>query len=326
MVPLQTRFNRSTLNRISAGTLLSLCLLTPVLCAQTKVTRHGVQYRGPAGHLIDKLHSPKSDVRFEASQALAAMGEPVVEPMIEALKDPDWRVRDGVADALGDIKDPRAVEPLLIAVRDLDPHVRESAAGSLGQIRDARAVPALTAALKDKFASVRAAAAFALGLIADPDAVQPLALALKDPDNEVVAMSAGALDRIGPPAVDALVTLLHSPSQPLRTSAALALNRSKDPRAVAALMTALKAPDLAVVAGAYNFYIRGAVPLSEGPLIAALDKYGDRNMAQDYLNCGNVSLSIAAEDWARKRGIKVERIDLGANSGALGSGHWGSKN
>jgi HEAT repeat protein len=325
MVPLQAISNRKTPFRIAAGT-LGLCLLMPALCAQMGVIRHDLLHRDRVGRQIDKLRSPKLDVRVQASQALAAIGEPAVEPMIDALKDRDWRVREGVADALGDIKDSRAVEPLLIAVRDADPHVRESAAGSLGQLKDASAVPALTIALKDKFASVRAAAAFALGLIADPDAVQSLALALKDPDYEVVAMSAGALDRIGAPAVDALVALLHSPTVTLRTSAALALNRSKDPRAVAALMAALKAPDLAVVAGAYSFYIRGAVPLSEGTLIAALDKYGDRNMAQDYLNCGNVSLSVAAEDWARKRGIKVERIDLGANSSALGSGHWGSKN
>jgi HEAT repeat protein len=43
-----------------------------------------------------------------------------------------------------------------------DGHVREAAAEALGQIRDARAVEPLIAALKDPYANVRKAAAEAL--------------------------------------------------------------------------------------------------------------------------------------------------------------------
>ena len=35
-----------------------------------------------------------------------------VEPLIEALKDDDWGVRLAVANALGDLKDERAINPL----------------------------------------------------------------------------------------------------------------------------------------------------------------------------------------------------------------------
>ena len=46
------------------------------------------------------------------------IGAPAVEPLIAALRDKDWHVREGAAEALGWIKDPSAVEPLIGALKD----------------------------------------------------------------------------------------------------------------------------------------------------------------------------------------------------------------
>ena len=64
----------------------------------------------------------------------------IVKRLIEALKDKDRDVRRDAANALGEIKDARAVEPLIKALKDEDNYVREQAAAALGKIRGKREV------------------------------------------------------------------------------------------------------------------------------------------------------------------------------------------
>ena len=89
-----------------------------------------------------------------------ALGALAVEPLIAALKDQYSWARKAAAEALGEIKDPRAVEPLIAALESSG--MRYSAAKALGKIGDARAVEPLIAALKDEYVGTRAAAAEAL--------------------------------------------------------------------------------------------------------------------------------------------------------------------
>ncbi len=69
---------------------------------------------------------------------------------IQELNSKDPIARRNAADALGKIKDARAVEPLVAALKDKDSSVRSRAAGALGKMQDARAVGPLVAALKDE--------------------------------------------------------------------------------------------------------------------------------------------------------------------------------
>lgn len=113
-----------------------------------------------------------------------------VDPLIAALKDEDWSVRWKAAQALGEIKDARALDPLIAALKkDEDTIVRLAAARALGEITDARAVDPLIAVLKDKDENsvVRLAAAGALGEINSRSAAGVLTAALKDKNLEVVA-------------------------------------------------------------------------------------------------------------------------------------------
>jgi len=86
-----------------------------------------------------------SRVNMCASAALAAIGEPALEPLIAALQEKRSHPRDSwrrywTTEALGLLCDPRAVEPLITALTDSEKGVREGAAEALGRIRDTRAL------------------------------------------------------------------------------------------------------------------------------------------------------------------------------------------
>ena len=64
-------------------------------------------------------YKDSNTVRSFAAKALGEMGGPAVEPLIEALKSEVCYVRQqGVAKALGEIGDGRAVDPLIRALED----------------------------------------------------------------------------------------------------------------------------------------------------------------------------------------------------------------
>ena len=203
-------------------------------------------------------------------------------------------------------------------------------------------VSQLIADLKDARWDVRKNAAMALGQIKDPRAVEPLIAALKDPEAWVEWSATAALGKIGAPAVEPLIALLNGSDEDIRRNAAAshrghraksgapgsdvdirrnaarALEETKDPRAVEALLAAWKEPDLGVIAGAYSFFIKRGETGSEGTLIQALNAYGNYAMAVDLLNCGNSALEAAASEWAGKHGYRV------TSGGGSGGPRWGS--
>ena len=182
------------------------------------------------------------------------------------------------------------VSRMIADLKDRHAQVRRDAASGLGYSKDPRAVGPLSAALKDADARVQREAAEALGKIKDPRAVEPLIAALKDSDKDV------------------------------RKYAARTLGEINDPHAVEPLLAALKEPDLAVIAGAYSFFIGRAEKGSEDALIQALNASDySKSMAEDYLNCGNSALEAAAREWAWKH-----RYQITAGGGG-GTVRWGSR-
>jgi len=124
------------------------------------------------------------------------IGAPAVEPLIDALRENDLKVRQVAKNALIKLGMP-AVEPLIIALKDSNQDVRQVAAWVLGQLGDGRAVESLIAALKDSCFGVRHPAAEALGQLGDRRAVEPLIAALKDRNKDVRQMAAETLDKLG---------------------------------------------------------------------------------------------------------------------------------
>ena len=98
-----------------------------------------------------------------------------VSGLIRVLKDENISFKQRhVAEALGDTSSELAVEPLIQALKDEDSRVRSSAASALGLIGDNRAVEPLIGALKDEDSSIREIVSYSLGRIEDNRAVEPL--------------------------------------------------------------------------------------------------------------------------------------------------------
>lgn len=228
------------------------------------------------GQFIKELQDRSWVVRLDAAFALGKLRNPaIVEPLIASLRDVDADVRRTAATALGEIGDRRAVEPLLTVLRDNEPQVRACAVTALGKIGDLSAIPSLIPVLEDEDPNVRGSVADSLAFFKDPRTVEPLIRALKDAETAV------------------------------RLSAARALDDMKDPRADQPLVEALQQKNDPVVGGAYKFFIGQGMAGSEAELISALNLFGNKQMALDFLNCGNPQLAEAGRAWARTYGYMI---------------------
>ena len=223
--------------------------------------------------LLTKLDHPNEDVRQAVASALGEIKDPcAVEPLITKLNDPHESVRRSAASALRDIKEPCAVGPLIAKLNDPNEAVRQAAARVLGTIKDIRAVEPLVAKLDDPSEAVRQAAASALGDIKDIRAVEPLIVKLDDPNESVrrvVASALGAIKDIR--AVKPLIAKLDDSSEAVREAAASALGAIKDIRAVKPLIAKLDDSSEAVREAAASALGDIKDIRAVDPLIAKLD-------------------------------------------------------
>lgn len=87
--------------------------------------------------LCDRLADSDRFVRGRAVSALARFGAQSLPFMLDALANPDPRIRQGAAEVLGLLGDPAAVEGLLRALQDPTESVRRAAAVALLRINPA---------------------------------------------------------------------------------------------------------------------------------------------------------------------------------------------
>jgi len=134
--------------------------------------------------------------------------------------------------ALGRIEYPRAVEPLSELVRtDRSPEVRGAAVVALGRLGDPSAIPLLKKALGDPVNRWRAIRS--LGLLRDHSSVPWFIEYLRSTDPMTREFAADALGDIGDQAATLpLIEALDDPKIGVRLSAAGALAKLRDPRAL----------------------------------------------------------------------------------------------
>lgn len=111
-------------------------------------------------------------LRGDTAEALGKLKEArAVAPLIAILQNRAyyWRFRSSAAKALGDIRDSSAVGPLAAVLKNTKEQkwLRFSAAGALGHIGDTRAAPALEQAAKDKDAAISHRSSEALKMISN---------------------------------------------------------------------------------------------------------------------------------------------------------------
>jgi HEAT repeat protein len=154
---------------------------------------HAVEYTQALVDDENRSSLGPEEERF-VSELFQADSGPVAEIFANelslALEEPERRVVWQALVAMGNV----SVRPLISALDD--PRRRHLAATALGALRDTNAVPALMRLLSGGNAADRAAAADALGEIRYPGALEALVRASGDPDAGVRDAAQDALDRM----------------------------------------------------------------------------------------------------------------------------------
>ncbi len=191
-----------------------------------------------------------------------------IDFLIARLADADPRLRRSGANALGKLRDDRAVMPLLVSLGDADGQTRVKASWALTEIFDAAkdsphrasAVMPFVAALKDTEEVVRQNAVYGLEHIFmtldDPALAEtaslPLVASMRDSFNKARINAAGALgvvagrvkdDRRRSMMVDALIAGLGDSDGSVRQLCCTSLGSIGDAKAADALMVALHDPE-----------------------------------------------------------------------------------
>ena len=141
-------------------------------------------------------YSASSAQKEWAHRELLALGGGAVNPILDFIE--AGHKLFGEVELLAEIGSP-AVEPILARLGSCHSYVFMRAAQALGKIRDPRAVPVLIAELRGADKGHRHCATDALGEIGDPQAVNALidAMAIGDTDDDTSSRAAMALGEIG---------------------------------------------------------------------------------------------------------------------------------
>ena len=197
--------------------------------------------------LIEAIKNPNRQIHWQAAAALSWIGSAeAINSLIQLLHHPSIQVQTAVAKALGRASLP-AVSPLVDALKNSDDMVKVHAAHSLGQISSPLAVTTLIQALANHSKSVRFEAAWALGQIKSPLSASSLANLLTDNDISVQSQAVQALKNIGIPSIAALSKMLNNPSSHTRSVAARTLGQIGMEEVVPLLAKVLREDEYAYV-------------------------------------------------------------------------------
>ena len=178
----------------------------------------------------------------EATKALAKIGAPCINQLLETMHDSDPDLSRRAARALMKIRDTRAVRPLIDALRNEGSgEVKSQIAWVLGNMKNQAAVTPLIESLQDSDTQVKRNAAWALGEMRDPRAVWPLVDIATDHNWSVRWNAIQALAKIRDVgSVEPLIALTGNPSADVRMNAIWALGELGDRRAVKPLIKVLR--------------------------------------------------------------------------------------
>lgn len=199
--------------------------------------------------LMGALQDDDQSVRKTAIVSLGELADArAVDSLVEALFcEKEIPLKILIEEALGKIRDKRAVEPLVTVLQDEDPEVRRKAAETLGIIGDPRSTDALIKALYDVEASVRGNAIMALEKLRTPAVVPSLLALLKDESSSIRKTVVETLGNFGDKrAVDGLIEALKDEDSSVRASSAVAIGKLGDQRGLPYLKEALNDPDFFV--------------------------------------------------------------------------------
>lgn len=168
----------------------------------------------------------------------------VFDPLLACLKDPMPTVRRAAQEALGELRDPRAIEPLIACLSASDAWTRQKVPEALSKFWDRRSVEALLTCVHDADPFVRKEAIVALGKLEELQAIAPIQDCLQDNSQQVRQVAAQVLKQLQDlreKAIGRLLANLQSTSAIARRNAARALAEYKDdPRVIGAWLACLE--------------------------------------------------------------------------------------
>jgi HEAT repeat protein len=135
---------------------------------------------------VAALKDENKGVREQAARALAELGEPAAAPLMDLIRDKEWRVRYRAAEALGLMGYSPGTAVLVRALKDKKDHVRYMAAKSLGLIGGPASLEPLIERLSDDNEFVRRIAAVSLAKIGLPRARSAVTMAMEKEMNPEV--------------------------------------------------------------------------------------------------------------------------------------------
>jgi HEAT repeat protein len=258
----------------SVGQYLQECLRSD----DVTVKRNAIVFFGWMGDVqaIDSLVSAYDEgSKEEIVAAFIRMQREGVPKLLEIVPRTPDGLREGIARALGDIGDRKAVHGLAVLAADANGHVRQSAAVALGQLEDPMGIRPLIHLLEDPFPNVQEAsyaaltrlkgpvlisrlmelletakpglrchAAKLLGVFKVDQAKGRLTLDLKDPDPAVRRTALAVLDTLGGNATDLVHVALSDEDAAVRLEAIRILARRPDPAVEELLRPLLHDPDM----------------------------------------------------------------------------------
>jgi HEAT repeat protein len=241
--------------------------------------------------------------------------------------------RKRAVDTLARLGDPKAVTPLIETLAtSKEPQLKVTIAEALGRLRDRRAVDSLIAASRAREREVKVAAITSLGSIGDHTAAEPLFVSARDEDRQVRDAAIRSLAALGI-SVDRVAADLSAPNWQIRAAALTTLARLGDATAVPLAISSLKDSDARVRSEAARTVGVLGDPRALNPLIASLGDPAAEVRVEATFALGNlkdprsigpltgllndrdsqVSLA-AAEALARMREPKATRVLIGSLS------------
>lgn len=261
--------------------------------------------------------------RCSAIRDLASEGARGVAPLGALAADPDPEVATCARESIADVDDPAAAKALEGLLASTDAGVLVSAADALGKIGKPTSTPSLASLLTSPDRRVVLAAVEALGRIGDPRAVPALnKVALRRGSTRAEERASRkarqaavvALGDIGDAAARSTLVRVLSTDPVSSRAAGTALARIYEPDVTPLLPLLQKRGNIALAYALVDVGQKG----TEGALVTALHRYGDLDLAEYYLNCGNDRLESAAVTWAGNHGYTV------FTQPGVGGGQWGS--
>ncbi|MEN6395163.1 MAG: HEAT repeat domain-containing protein, partial [Methanoregula sp.] len=166
------------------------------------------------------------DVSRRAALALTTIGEPSVEPLIDALSNQNPGIRKEAAAVLGQIGNTKAIPTLIETLADPERSVRIDVVKALAAL-GVPAIAPLMQVFREGDVRSRTAAMEALWMLGQP-ATTPLIMVLKDDQSDVRKRAALLLGEIGDQkSVDHLAGLLSDENVSVRREAFEALEMIK---------------------------------------------------------------------------------------------------